>query len=63
MVAKSNRRYQDLHTVTGNTVRVLSPPAPMGMTLADRLHIVSPRVMEVASYCIRLGAALAMAAA
>ena len=63
MVAKSNRRYQDLHTTIGNAVRVLSPPAPIGTTLADLLRTVPPRVMEVAMYCICLGAASAMATA
>jgi hypothetical protein len=32
-----------------------------GMTLADRLCTMTPRVMEVSTYCIHLGAALAMA--
>jgi hypothetical protein len=63
MAAKSNRRYQDLHTAAGNVVCVLSPPVPAGMTLADCLHIVPPRSVEVAMYCIRLGAALAIATA
>jgi hypothetical protein len=63
MGAKSNRHYQDLHTVVGNVVRVLSPPAPTGTTLVDRLHTVPPRVVEVTMYCILLGAALAMAVA
>jgi hypothetical protein len=62
MVAESNRRYQDLHTAAGNAIRVLLPPAPTGRTLADRLHTVPLQVMEVATYCIHLGAALAMAA-
>ena len=31
------------------------------MTLADRLRTVPPWVMEVATYCIRLGAATTMA--
>ena len=61
MVVKSNRHYQDLHVVVGNVVRMLSPPAPMGTTLVDRLHTVPPWVMEVATYCIHLGATLAMA--
>jgi hypothetical protein len=56
MVAESNKSYQDLHTVVGNIVCVLSPPAPVGMTLADRLCTVPPWVMEVAMYCIHLGA-------
>jgi hypothetical protein len=47
----------------GNVVRVLSPPTPTGTTLADHLRTVPPRVLEVATYCILLGAALAMAAA
>ena len=63
MLAKSNRHYQDLHTVAGNAIRVLSPPAPMGTSLADHLHTMPPWVVEVATYCIRLGAALAMATA
>ena len=42
---------------------MLSPSAPAGMTLADRLHTMPPWVVEVATYCIRLGAALAMATA
>jgi hypothetical protein len=57
MVVESNRRYPDLHAVVGNAVRVLSPPAPTGMTLVDHLHTVSPWVMDVATYCILLGAA------
>ena len=57
MAVESNRRYQDLHAAAGNAVRVLSPPAPAGMTLADRLYTVPPRVVEVATYCIHLGAA------
>ena len=63
MVDKSNRRYQDLHTVGGNAVRVLLPPAPTGMTLTDHLRTMPPWVMEVAMYYIRLGIASAMAAA
>jgi hypothetical protein len=63
MAAESNWRYQDLHAVAGNVVRVLLPPASVGVTLADRLCTVLPWVMEVATYCIRLGAASAMAAA
>ena len=63
MVAESNRRYQDLHTVAGNVVCVLLPPVLAGMTLADRLHTVLPWVMEVATYYICLGAASAMATA
>ena len=62
MATESNRCYQDLHATAGNTIRVLSPPASTGMTLADRLRTVPPRVVEVATYCILLGAALAMAA-
>jgi len=42
---------------------VLSTPAPMGMTLADYLCTMPPWVMEVDTYCIRLGASSAMAAA
>jgi hypothetical protein len=61
LVAETNRHYQDLHVVAGNVVRVLSPPAPMGTTLADRLCTVPPWVMELATYYIRLGATLAMA--
>ena len=63
MAVRSNRRYQDLHAVAGNAVRVFSPPAPMGTTLADHLCTVPLWVMEVTTYCIRLGAASAMAAA
>jgi hypothetical protein len=63
MAVESNRRYQDLHMVAGNAVRVLSPPAPAGMTLANRLRTMPPWVMEVAMYCIRLGATSAMAVA
>jgi hypothetical protein len=63
MVTESNRCYQDLHTVAGNAVRVLSPPAPTGMTLVDCLHTVPPWVMEVATYCIHLVATSAMAVA
>ena len=63
MAAKSNRCYQDLHAAAGNAVCVLSPPTPVGMTLADHLHTVSPWVVEVATYCISLGAASAMAVA
>jgi hypothetical protein len=58
-----NRRYQDLHATAGNTVHVLSPPVPVGTTLADRLRSVPRRVVEVVTYCIRLGATLAMATA
>ena len=46
--------------IAGNTVRVLLPPTPTWMTLADHLHVVLPWVMEVATYCIHLGAASAM---
>ena len=63
MAAESNRRYQDLHVAAGNAVYVLSPPTPTGMTLVDRLRTVPPWVMEVATYCIHLGAASAMVAA
>jgi hypothetical protein len=63
MVAKSNRRYQYLRTATGSAVRVLSPPTPVGTSLADCLYIVSPWVMEVATYYIHLGATVAMATA
>ena len=63
MTAESNRHYQDLHATAGNTVCVLSPPAPTGLTLVDLLRIVLPWVMEVDTYCIRLRAALAMAPA
>ena len=35
----------------------------MGMTLVDRLRTMPPWVMEVATYCIRLGATSAMATA
>jgi len=62
MAVESNNRYQDLHAAAGNAIRVLSPPAPAGTTLADRLRTVPPWVMEVATYCIRLGSASAMAA-
>ena len=47
----------------GNTVCMLSPPAPTGATLADCLLTMLPWVMEVATYCIHLGVALAMATA
>ena len=63
MAAESNRHYQDLHATAGNTVCVLSPPAPTGLTLVDHLRIVLPWVMEVDTYYIHLGTALAMAAA
>ena len=63
MAGESNRHYQDLHATAGNAINVLSPPAPMGMTLVDRLRTMPPRVMEVATYCIGLGVALAMATA
>ena len=63
MAAESNRHYQDLHAAAGKAVRVLLPPALAGMTLVDRLRTVPLRVMEVATYCIRLRAASAMAAA
>jgi hypothetical protein len=63
MVAESNMRYQDLHATAGNAIRVLLPPPPGGTTLADCLHTVPLRVMEVAMYYIRLGAASAMAIA
>jgi hypothetical protein len=62
MVAESNTCYQDLHAAAGNAVHVLLPPAPMGMTLVDHLRTMPPRVEEVATNCIRLGAASAMAA-
>ena len=42
---------------------MLFPPAPTGRTLADHLRTMPPRVMEVATYCIGLGVALAMATA
>jgi len=38
-------------------------PRATGATLVDRLHTVPPWVMEVATYCIHLGAASAMVAA
>ena len=63
MVAKSNRCYQDLHVAAGNAVRVLSPPVLAGMTLADYIRTMPPWVMEVVTYCIRLGAASTMATA
>ena len=63
MAVESNRCYQDLHAAVGNAVRVLLPPAPAWMTLTDHLRTVPPQVMEVAMYCIRLGAASAMATA
>ena len=40
-----------------------SPPAPAGMTLADRLCTMPPRVVEVATYCIHLRTASTMAVA
>ena len=49
--------------VARNAVRLLLPPVPVGTTLADRLCIVPPLVMEMATYCIHLGATSAMAAA
>ena len=63
MAIESNRRYQDLHAAACNTVCMLSPLAPAGMTLADCLSTVSPQVVEVAMYCIHLEAASAMATA
>jgi hypothetical protein len=45
------------------TPSVLLPPTPVGMTLADRLRTMPPRVMEVATYYICLWAVSAMAAA
>ena len=60
MAVESNRRYQDLHAAAGNAVRVLLSHAPVGTTLVERLRTMPPWVMEVAMYCIRLGAALAM---
>ena len=39
------------------------PPVPVGTTLADHLCTVLPKVVEVATYCIHLGATLVMAAA
>ena len=63
MAAKSNRRYQDLHVAASNAIHVLSPPTPTWATLVDHLRTVPPWVMEVATYCICLGAASAMAAA
>ena len=63
MAAKSNRCYQDLHAAAGNAVCVLSPPTPVGMTLADGLHTMPPQVVEVSTYCICLGDALAITAA
>ena len=62
MAVKSNRHYHDLHAEAGNVVRMLSPPAPAGTTLVDGLHTMPPWVMEVATYCIHLGATSAMAA-
>ena len=63
MTAESNRSYQDLHAAGGNTVRMLSQHVPTGMTLVDCLCTMPPRVMEVATYCIHLGAASTMVAA
>ena len=63
MATESNRCYQDLHAIAGNAVRVLSPPALARMTQVDRLCTVPPLVMEVATYCICLGATSAMATA
>ena len=63
MVAKSNRRYQDLHAAAGNTVCMISPTVLAGMTLVDHLCTMPPWVMEVATYYIHLGAASSMAAA
>ena len=63
MVAQSNRRYQDLHAAASNAVRVLLPPTHARTTLVDHLRTMPPWVMEVATYCILLGATLAMAAA
>ena len=63
MATESNKRYQDLHAVAANVISVLSPPAPARMTVANRLHTVPPWVLEVATYCICLGVASAMAAA
>ena len=39
----------------------IRPPAPTETTLVDCLHTMPPRVVEVAMYCIHLGAASAMA--
>jgi len=63
MAAKNNRCYQDLHVAADNAIRMLSPLALVRMTLANCLYTVPLRVMEVATYCIRLRAASAMAAA
>ena len=63
MATESNRRYQDLHVAADNAIRMLSPLALMRMTLADCLCTVPLRVMEVAMYCIHLGATSAMATA
>jgi hypothetical protein len=63
MVAKSNRHYQDLHAAAGNAIYVLLPPVLAGTTLADRLRTMPPWIMEVATYCFRLGATSALAAA
>ena len=46
-----------------NAIRMLSPLALVRMTLANCLYTVPLRVMEVATYCIRLRAASAMATA
>ena len=62
MAAESNRRYQDLHAAARNAIHVLSPPAPVGMTLVDYLRTMPPRIMEVATNCIHLGAASTMVA-
>jgi hypothetical protein len=55
MAAESNRRYHDLHAAFVS--------CPYRETLMDHLHTVSPRVMEVAMYCIHLGATSTMATA
>jgi hypothetical protein len=33
MVPESNKRYQDLHAIASNAVRVLPPPAPVLMII------------------------------
>jgi hypothetical protein len=63
MEAESNDRFQALHRPAGNAICALVPPAPAGTTLEERLRSVSVRVVEVANYCIRLGATIAQTAA
>jgi hypothetical protein len=63
MAAESNCRFQSINAAAGNAVRTLEPPAPAGTTVAECLRSVPPWVLEVATYCIHLGAASALVTA